>query len=178
VGYAGDDMLHLYMGKDNPCGPQGGWVAPPQNGCRCSTEMKRYRGVRIVFKVAFEAVESAEQRNRADHKQEVTGDTSQKAETSSGQSGRATENDLHALRHHPWALRSIQNGKPTTSCSGLLYSSLHSIIYQKHPNMTSPLAQADALVSTDPTQAETLYKQILSTKAGEFSISCGLLKCR
>jgi hypothetical protein len=33
--------------------------------------------------------------------------------------------------------------------------------------MTSPLAQADALVSTDPKQAETLYKQILSTKAGE-----------
>ncbi|GHJ85268.1 hypothetical protein NliqN6_1670 [Naganishia liquefaciens] len=33
--------------------------------------------------------------------------------------------------------------------------------------MTSPLARADALVSTDPAQAETLYKQILSEKAAD-----------
>ncbi|KAJ9107825.1 hypothetical protein QFC19_002731 [Naganishia cerealis] len=33
--------------------------------------------------------------------------------------------------------------------------------------MTSPLAQADAVASTDVAQAETLYKQILSTKAAD-----------
>ena len=53
----------------------------------------------------------------------------------------------------------------------LLYLCLTLLITQNHCNMTSPLAQADALVSTDPTQAETLYKQILSTKAGEFRSS-------
>ncbi|KAJ9128365.1 hypothetical protein QFC24_000658 [Naganishia onofrii] len=33
--------------------------------------------------------------------------------------------------------------------------------------MTSPLAQADAVAATDAAQAETLYKQILSTKAAD-----------
>lgn len=36
--------------------------------------------------------------------------------------------------------------------------------------MTSPLAQANSIAASDPSQAEQLYKQILKDKAGEFAL--------
>lgn len=36
--------------------------------------------------------------------------------------------------------------------------------------MISPLAQANSIAASDPSQAEQLYKQILKDKAGELAL--------